>query len=174
MKDRVSAGPAVTAPVPVRTKIPVPTIAPMPIRIRSNGPEHLLQPARRAGMSATMLSRFLVLKRLTAFSNRTIAAHDLAAVGMAGQAEVEALAAELPQAVRRMHQVDAHRRRRRRTWRSADGAPVQGSSMPQMLTAPNGAGSATLRLTSTSTPGRRQRRRHDSRPFQTSWLPSTA
>src|SRR4051812_48096990 len=64
MKESDSAGPAVTAPVPVNTKIPVPTMAPMPISTRSKGPRTFLSPPGLL-LAAIMASRFLVLKILT-------------------------------------------------------------------------------------------------------------
>ncbi|MOA54072.1 hypothetical protein D3C78_1776330 [compost metagenome] len=66
-KEMVRAGPAVNAPVPVSTKIPVPTIAPMPINTRSKGPRTFFNPPG-AWLLMTIASRFLVLNRLTAAS----------------------------------------------------------------------------------------------------------
>src|SRR3954454_4972309 len=44
-KDRMTAGPAVTAPSPITTKMPVPMIAPTPIAVSPTGPTERLSPA---------------------------------------------------------------------------------------------------------------------------------
>ncbi len=61
-KDTVSAGPAVKAPVPVSTKMPVPMMAPMPISTRSTGPSTFFRLQTR--LSTSMASMSLVRNKL--------------------------------------------------------------------------------------------------------------
>jgi len=47
MNDTISPGPAVNAPVPVKTKIPVPMMAPIPKNVKSIAPRFRASPLFR-------------------------------------------------------------------------------------------------------------------------------